>query len=333
MISDKRIVDLAAALREGDDAEYTAPMDARPPRSFNCSWAMHPCLRYVWYRRYRWEDMPPIPAAGRMKMWSGRTMEPAIIERLRSAAKANNMRVVDLPTKYLVHDNPSIAGYMDAALYAGSETDPSAVYPIEIKDTAQIGKVDTAADIMGCKEHWWHTWLGQLEMYCYIGARQGKTQDKGIMVLHNRGEMKILPVSPRTDVVEERVRQLKMLEDEAATLKESIAAPSRIQYEAGICDLCMCKHICEPDIEINAASGVIEDTHILSALNALANRRSPHAEYVATEKELKTRIRDWVKTRDPDTAKRILYAGNHVIRIAPRKDGNVTIRLDFDTKD
>lgn len=246
----------------------------------------HPCARYLFYARTRWEDRQ-VPSVSTQAIFElGKDLERIVTQNWLQ----DRLRLEVVAPKHQDFHYPALelTGHMDAYVeeeineqtgevsHACHVSDPDPMarstaqrlwVPVEIKGInlntwRELGDFN---DLLKSKRHWVRKWAGQLLMYLVM---DDKPYGRFVFFSKELGQIKDIPVvrADYQDVINDIVARLEMVNK---CVREGIT-PDRF-YEPGppdeICVNCNYNHICLPGGSYEEALSVVDNPVIEEALD------------------------------------------------------------------
>lgn len=237
----------------------------------------HPCIRYLVFKRTRWQEAQPHDVRLQMIFDEGHLQEQAVLRDLQDAG----WQIIEQQRDY--HwEKYQITAHLDGKLL---HLDHS--YPLEIKSMSPFvfQAVNSYEDLKENKRYpHLRRYPAQMQLYLLLSD-----SEEGVLLLKNKatGELKELWVKLDMAFAEELVLKAETVNQYV----ERGETPPPIQWDEKLCGSCPFGHICLPEAKRDALE-ITDDPEIEAKLDRRAELDTAASEYDAIDKELKRLFRD-----------------------------------------
>lgn len=264
--------DIPAAVRDRLLRSY----EQWPVRSNRASALGHPCLRFLTYKRTRWQE-EAIPPARLLQIFEeGKLHEEAVLASMRRAG----FRVI-LQQRAFEYREHEITGTIDGQVLLG-EGAAAETIPFDVKSCSPFTfrALSTMEQVRDHAYYYVRNWYAQIVLYCLLGNKP-----RGLLILKDKttGELKQIEVPLDYTHAEELIRKADAVNAHvrAGTL------PDRIPYDAGICGDCSFFHLCLPDEALRAGATLTDDAALEAKLRRRADLEAMAREFERLDREIK----------------------------------------------
>ena len=279
-----------------------------PVRANRASQLGHPCLRFLTYKRTRWqEEAAPDPTLLSI-FQEGSVHETAVIRQLENAG----YRVLSQQTAFEYPEH-TITGSIDGILTDGHTT----AVPIDVKSMSPYSfrsiVPHDANSVRHHEHHYVRGYYSQMVMYCLMGEKP-----LGMLLFKNKttGELKQVEVPLDYAHAEELIQK-------ADAVNAHVAAgtlPDRIPYSEAICGKCSFFHVCLPDEALLQGVTLADDPELLEALRRRAALKASVDEY----KDLDEKIKQRAQQALPEDGEAVVGT-EYVVRVTTRTRKGYTV--------
>ena len=253
----------------------------------------HPCERFLFYSRARWNERALHDVGLQMIFDEGNMHEESVISRL----KESGIQVVEQQRPFEWREL-ELTGHIDCACVFNGKA-----YPTEIKSMSPYSfeKTNSIDDMKNSKYVYMRGYPSQMYMYLLM-----KEIEDGLFVLKNKvnGQIKVLDVPLDYASAELIVRKLERVNVALKANKE----PNRA-VDANVCGECGFKHICLPDIQYGEGISVGSE-ELAQLIDEQEELESQLEKQTAVQRRL-TEVKDLIKEMTKDKAS--VLAGNYLI--------------------
>ncbi len=189
----------------------------------------HPCLRYLYYCRVKWQEKLPPDIAILRAYEGGKDGERIVIERLKKMGY-----VIVREQEPAVWSKYQLSGTIDGILKEGEKQ-----HVIEVKNmsTNNYNRLNCPEDFR--KEYYLAMYIAQVQVYMIL-----LELESAYMILRNKNndDMKSIAIPLDYDYAEKLLRKSEIINEHIANNTE----PSRTEDE--YCSECGFFHVCKPSI-------------------------------------------------------------------------------------
>lgn len=301
MSNEPRSVQVASAMTAND--RLLRQQEGHKQYAVHTNWMSfvgHPCTRYIFYKRTRWQEAQVSGSAS--LFWLGRELEPVIVERARLIARQAGWELLRLPDRanYFTFD-PMCAGKLDTVLDLKDGYLPIVV---EIKTMADhvFKSVNSAEDMLARNEPWWRAAPYQLWSYEYGGNLPGWTDKDGMWLLMSKasGDFKFVPCpfneelfAAMREKLEENERRIGLWKNskwDECPDKDGVFegfAPARIDYDHAVCGRCEFRGLCMPAETGGQGGAIFTETEVIGKFKRMMELEDAAQEYEELSKTLR----------------------------------------------
>lgn len=285
-----------------------------PCRSNRASVIGHPCERYLVYMRTSWEKMELPEVTREFIFEGGRLIEDMAIRELKDAGFEITNQGRDFEDKRF-----QLTGHVDAFISKKTDDPQSSLrVPIEIKGISpfDFDKIHTIEDMTKSDKPWTRGYPAQLQLYLFLANKE-----EGLFYIKNKLTYQPKEIWAKLDY--EYCEQLLKRCERINNYIKTETLPDQIN-DYKTCKTCQAKLFCRPGIVFGEGIGFLDDKEMITALERRDEIIGPALEYNSLDKELKERLKNYMKDRF------ILAVGTWLIEKKISKNGSV--RFDI-TKD
>lgn len=239
----------------------------------------HPCVRYLFFSRKRWEDRQLVDVGLQFIFNEGNMHEEAVFERLKRAG----FKITETQRAF-TDRKMNISGHIDGFI---SHCDLiQRPIPLEVKGLSSNNwaSINSYDDMISHKQHYVRKYPAQLQMYMYLSETE-----VGLFVLKNKqtGQLKFIVVELDYDYVEEILKKIERVNKWCG----GDAVPDETTEEIKICQSCAFNHLCFGDKEGLPGVVVMEDHAVEESLKKMEELKAPAAEYAGLKEEVAEAIK------------------------------------------
>lgn len=274
------VYDVVAKLEKDFEGIAERERDIWPVSHNRASELGHPCLRYLFYLRDRWQDQD-LPTTGLQKIFAqGRAIEREVIKEVMETG----MEWVWGQRAY-VDSLHCISGKIDG----GVSPSHNVVIPAEIKSMQgpDFDRIHSLQDFAHHPKWYVRKYPTQIGLYLYLSGEK-----EGIIILKDKWywRTKFIPVT-MDDVkpyVDQALADAEIVNDH---LSRDVV-PERMEYDDQICGRCRFKTICLPPFT-GRGTAFIDDEKLLEDLDIWNSLKVLLSEFNALDKSIKKRVRQF----------------------------------------
>ncbi len=260
----------------------------------------HPCERFLFYSRARWNERTLHDVNLQMIFDEGNIHEESVLKRL----KESDIQVVEQQRPFEWKEL-ELTGHIDCGIVLDGKS-----YPAEIKSMSPFSfeKTNSIDDMKNSKYVYMRGYPSQMYMYLLM-----KEMEDGLFILKNKvnGRIRILDVPLDYEAADAIVKKLERVNAALKANKE----PDWIK-DAGVCGECGFKHICLPTLQYGEGVAVGSEK-LIQLIEEQEELESKLVEPKAIKKrleEVKELIKDMTKDKESIIAGNYLISGKWVER-------------------
>jgi hypothetical protein len=260
------------------DRELEKKKRISPCHSNRASDIGHPCVRFLVFKRTRWQDMIP-PDLGLLRIFGeGNLQEKDVVKQLGEAGIELIHQQIDLCVEEF-----NITGHIDGQIVVPAYEDGT--IPAEIKSTNPYDyiKIKTVADMVKSPRVWWQKYPGQMTIYLHTTKKK-----LGVFLFKNKlsGEIKQVFCKYDPEYAESLLEKAWIINEHVA----SNTLPDPIPPQENICGRCGFLSICTPDRKFGDALSAQQDPVIEDWLEERERLKDSVRRYKELDKNVKHAI-------------------------------------------
>lgn len=205
-----------------------------PVHSNRASELGHPCLRYLYYLRTRWEEKEPPSPELMLRFDMGRAIEQVVLDDLKEAG----FEVVEQQRAFEWRDY-QITGHIDGKLLVNGTA-----YPLEIKGFSSnvFQRVNSLKDMLASPYAYMRKYPAQMMLYLLLDNKE-----RGVMLIKDKNGCGYKEIW--VDLDYEYAESLLKKAEAVNKAVEAGEPPERMEYEDSVCSYCDFQHICLPEVK------------------------------------------------------------------------------------
>lgn len=241
----------------------------------------HPCLRYLVFRRTRWEEAT-LPDINLQLVFSeGNIQERAVLRDLEDAG----ITIIEQQRDYFWPEL-QLSAHLDGKVLLTHDGEATEAAPLEIKSMSPFVwvKVNSVDDLLTSKMTHLQKYPAQITVYCLLS-----NASRGFLILKNKstGQLKEIEVPLNYEYAESL---LKKCEAVNAHVKDG-TTPDPIPWSENTCGRCQFNHICLPEAKREALD-LTDDPELELKLKRRAELDPLRKEYEEIDEEVKAAVRE-----------------------------------------
>lgn len=236
----------------------------------------HPCLRYLVFKRTRWQEATLHDVALQFVFDEGNLQERAVIRDLEDAG----WQIIEQQRDYFWQEF-QLSAHLDGKVLLESETPP-----LEVKSMSPFvwAKIHTVADLLESRMTHLRKYPAQLNIYNLLS-----NQHRGFLILKDKssGRLKEIEVPLDYEYAEGLLKKCEAINRHVA--EGTVPAP--IPWSESTCGRCAFSHICLPEAKREALD-LTDDPELEAKLKRRAELAPLSNEYEALDKEVKELVKE-----------------------------------------
>lgn len=235
----------------------------------------HPCERFLFLKRTRWQDATPHSVEVQFIFDEGSNQERQVIRDLEDAGFC----IVEQQRDY-AWPKFQLSAHIDGKL---ADFD---YIPLEVKSMAPWiwQKINTLEDLLTSSMPWLRKYPAQMMIYLLLGEKE-----RGLLILKNKstGHLKEILVTLDYAYAESLLQKCERVNAAVA----ANAMPEPIPYEENTCGTCPFLHICLPDVKRDALE-ITTDPELEANLKRRHELAPLRAEYEQLDEQVKAVLKE-----------------------------------------
>lgn len=236
----------------------------------------HPCLRYLVFKRTRWNEATLHDVALQFVFDEGNIQERAVLRDLEDAG----IEILEQQRDYFWPEF-QLSAHLD-----GKVKLPDSLPPLEIKSMSPFVwvKINTVDDMLTSKMTHLQKYPAQLTAYCILA-----NEPRGFLILKNKstGQLKEIEVPLNYEYAEGLLKKCEAIN---AHVKNG-TTPDPIEWSENTCGRCQFAHICLPEAKREALD-LTNDPELEVKLKRRAELDPIRKEYEELDEEVKTLLKE-----------------------------------------
>jgi CRISPR/Cas system-associated exonuclease Cas4 (RecB family) len=236
----------------------------------------HQCLRYLVFKRVRWQDATLHDVDLQFVFDEGHLQERAVIRDLEDAGWS----IIEQQRDYFWAEF-QLSAHLDGKVVLENEANP-----IEVKSMSQFVwvKINTIDDLKNARMPHLQKYPAQLNVYNLLS-----NSHRGFLILKNKstGQLKEIEVPLDYEAAETLLKKCEAINDH---VKQG-TVPAPIPYSESMCGRCPFLHICLPDVKREALD-LTDDPELEIKLKRRAELAPLRSEYETLDEEVKEMVRE-----------------------------------------
>ena len=253
-----------------------------PVKSNRASEIGHPCIRYLYLLRTRWQEKALPDYELLLRFREGNVHEREVLKLLQESG----IQVLE-QSRGFYWKEVDTTGHIDAKIVLNNEA-----LPVEVKSATSFSfaSVNSVQDMLNHKWFYMRKYPAQMTMYLLMDEKE-----HGLFIFKDKGsgQLKFIPITLDYDYGEMLVQKAEKVN---AYLKDDTPYDQVeiIDYDEDICGGCAFVHLCLPEVTRDALD-FSDNPELVEKLTRREVLKPSYSEYQAIDKELKKAFKDQEK--------------------------------------